>query len=154
MIRTIGVTEWPWMGWSYLRAPVYFIPSVIFSDRPLPLANWYVENYYGGGYGLNEGRQFYFLAEAYLNFGPIGVLLNGAIWGVLWGALHNWMLRGHDRYGTVAIYALSVGYMYRCISGDLVTLLVGIPQQSISAVAFVLIMVSLFAVRRKQRLKS
>ena len=138
MIRTIGVTEWPWMGWSYLRAPVYFIPSVIFSDRPLPLANWYVENYYGGGYGLNEGRQFYFLAEAYLNFGPIGVLLNGAIWGVLWGALHNWMLRGRDRY----------------ISGDFVTLLVGIPQQSISAVAFVLIMVSLFAVRRKQRLKS
>lgn len=153
MIRTIGITEWPWMGWSYLRAPVYFIPSVIFSDRPLPLANWYMENYYGGGYGLNEGRQFYFLAEAYLNFGPIGVLLNGAIWGVLWGAFHKWMLRGRDRYGTVLIYALSVGYMYRCISGDFVTLLVGIPQQSISAVAFVLAVVSLFAVRRVHSLR-
>lgn len=151
MVRTIGVTEWPWMGWSFLRAPVYLIPSAIFPDRPLPLSNWYMANFYGGGYGLNEGRQFFFLAEGYLNFGPLGVLLVAAAWGVFWGALHRWMLRGRDRFGTVLIYALLVGFMFRCIAGDLVTLLVGTMQQSLAAVALIIVVGVLFGSRRQLR---
>lgn len=149
MVRTVGVTEWPWMGWSFLRAPVYLIPSVVLPDRPLGLSNWYMEHFYGGGYGLNEGRQFFFLAEGYLNFGPMGVLLVAAVWGILWGGLHRWMLKGRDRFGTVLTYALLVGFMFRCIAGDLVTLLVGTVQQSLAAVALILIVARLFDSRRQ-----
>lgn len=151
MVRTVGVTERPWMGWSFLRAPVYLIPSAAFPDRPPGLSNWYMERFYGGGYGLNEGRQFFFLAEGYLNFGPLGVLLVAAVWGTLWGALHHWMLRGRDRFGTVLIYALLVGFMFRCIAGDLVTLLVGTAQQSLAAVALIVIVAGFFDSRRQSR---
>lgn len=147
-VRTVGITERPWMGWSYLRAPVYLIPKVVFPDRPPGLSNWYMEKFYGGGYGLNEGRQFFFLAEGYLNFGPLGVLLVAAAWGILWGALHSWMLRGRDRFGTVLIYALLVGFMFRSIAGDFVTLLVGTAQQSLAAAALILI-VAAFVSRRQ-----
>lgn len=149
MVRAVGVTEWPWMGWSFLRAPVYFIPSAIFPDRPLGLSNWYMANFYGGGYGLNEGRAFFFLAEGYLNFGPLGVLLVAAAWGILWGALHRWMLRGRDRFGTVLIYALLVGFMFRCVAGDFVSLLIGTTQQSFAGVVLIFVVAGLFGSRRQ-----
>lgn len=148
MVRTIGVTEVPWFGVSFLRAPVYMIPSFILPDRPLPLSNWYMEKFYGGGFGLNEGRQFFFLSEGYLNFGPLGVMLVAAVWGVGWGALHRWMQRGRARFGTVLIYALLTAYMFRCIAGDVVTLLVGTTQQSLAAVWLILVVANIFSGRR------
>lgn len=149
VIRSVGVTEWPWMGWSFLRAPAQFIPSAIFPDRPLTMAASYMANFYGEGYGLNEGRQYFFLAEGYLNFGPLGVFLLAAVWGVVWGALHRWMQRGSDRFGTVLIYALLVGFMFRCIAGDFVSLLVGTTQQSLSAVILIFVVARLIGSRRR-----
>lgn len=151
MVRTIGVTEWPWLGLSFLRSPLYLVPSFLYPDRPESLGAWYTSNFYGGGYGLNEGRQFFFLAEGYLNFGPLGVLLVAIVWGVFWGALHRWMLRGRDRFGTVLVYALLVGFMFRCIAGELVTLVVGVIQQSLVAVALILGIASMFGSLRHAR---
>lgn len=148
LVRTIGVTETPWFGASFLRAPVYLIPSFVYADRPLPLSNWYMEKFYGGGYGLNEGRQFFFLSEGYLNFGPFGVLLLAAAWGLGWGALHRWMQRGRERFGTVLIYALLTAFMFRCIAGDVVSLIVGTTQQSLVAVFLILVVANVFEGRR------
>lgn len=149
MVRTIGITEMPWFGVSFLRAPVYLIPSFVYSDRPLPLSNWYMEKFYGGGFGLNEGRQFFFLSEGYLNFGPLGVILVAAVWGVGWGALHRWMQRDKERFGTVMIYALLTAFMFRCIAGDVVSLLVGTMQQSLAAVWLVLVVANIFSGRHQ-----
>jgi hypothetical protein len=133
MVRTVGISDPPWLGLTYLRAPLYVIPSAIFPDRPLPLANWYMQQFYGGGYGLNEGRQFFFLAEAYLNLMVVGVVLLALFWGWLWGLLHQWMKLSNGNPAVVLVYALVVGFMFRCIAGDFVSLLVGIPQQSLVA---------------------
>ena len=153
LIRTIGVTDWPWVGLTFLRAPVYLVPGAIYADRPLALGNWYMERFYGGGHGLNEGRAFFFLAEGYLNFGPIGVAFVAAAWGLLWGALHRWMVLGRERFGTVLVYALLVGFMFRCIAGELTTLLVGTTQQSLAAVALVLLVARLFGKKRVAHLR-
>lgn len=150
LVAKIGVTEWPWLGLSFVRSPTYLIPSFLFPDRPDSLAIWYMNNFYGGSGGLNEGRQFFFLSEGYLNFGPLGVFLVAAAWGVVWGALHRWMKRGRQRFGTVLVYALVAGFMFRCIAGDVVTLLVGISQQSLLAVALILILARLFDRSRRR----
>lgn len=151
MIRSVGVTKSPWLGLSFLRAPLYLIPSFVFPDRPQPLGVWYMQNFYGGGYGLNEGRAFFFLAEGYLNFGPAGVVLVAGVWGLMWGALQRWMVRGRDRFGTVLLYALVVGFMFRCIDGEFSTILAGITQQSLAAVALVLVVSNIFGSRRQAR---
>jgi hypothetical protein len=147
MMRTVGISEPPWAGWSYLRAPVYLIPSFVYPDRPLALTNWYMEKFYGGGYGLNEGRAFFFLAEGYVNFGLPGVLLIAAVWGFVWGALQRWMTRGRERFGTVLVYALLGAFMFRCIAGDFATLIVGTTQQSLAAVVIILGVARLFPTR-------
>lgn len=151
MIRSVGVTEWPWLGLSYLRSVLYLIPSLIFPDRPDSLGVWYMKNYYGGGYGLNEGRAFFFLAEGYLNFGLAGIVLVSGAWGVLWGALHRWMALGRDRFGTVLIYSLTVGFMFRCIDGEFATIVAGITQQSLIAVVLILVVSNIFGSRRQAR---
>lgn len=151
MIRSVGVTEWPWFGLSFLRSPLYLIPSFVFPDRPDALATWYMKHFYGGGYGLNEGRAFFFLAEGYLNFGPLGIVIVAGAWGVLWSALHHWMVRGRDRLGTVLIYALVLGFMFRCIDGEFATIVAGITQQSLIAVALVLMVSNIFGSRRQVR---
>ncbi|MBI5138140.1 MAG: oligosaccharide repeat unit polymerase [Nitrospirae bacterium] len=133
MVRTTGISAPPWMGISYLRAPVFLVPGAILPDRPLPLANWYMERFYGGGYGLNEGRQFFFLAEAYLNFGPVGIVLIALFWGWMWGALHQWMRRSNGDPAVVMVYALLVGFLFRCIAGDFSSLIAGSTQQSLVA---------------------
>lgn len=138
LVAKIGVTEWPWLGLSFVRSPVFLIPSFLLPDRPDALGYWYMETFYGGAGGLNEGRAFFFLSEGYLNLGPFGVLLLSGMWGVMWGALHHWMKRGRQRFGTVLVYALVAGFMFRCIAGDFVTLLVGISQQSLVAVALIM----------------
>lgn len=138
MIRTVGSEDMPpWLGLSLIRAPVFAIPSVFYPDRPLPLTSWYMENFYGGGYLLNEGRAFFFLAEGYLNFGPFGVIVIAALWGLLWGALNIWAKRFSHHPLTVLVLALLVGFMPRCVAGDTTTLFIATTQQSLAGVILI-----------------
>ena len=133
MIKSVGTEISPSFGLTYLRAPLYLIKRLIIPERPQSLAEWYVDEFYHEGNDLNEGRQFFYLAEAYLNGGALGVLLIVLLWGIFWGALHRYMLLSGGAPGVVLLYALSVAFMFRCIAGDFVSLLVGLPQQSLSA---------------------
>jgi hypothetical protein len=132
MVRTVGFELTPWLGLSYLRAPIFLIPSIIYPDRPPDLATWYVEEFYGQQGHINEGRQFFFLAEGYLNFGPLGVLLISAIWGLGWRTLREWLVLNEYDPGATMIYALGLGFMFRCISGTFVSFVSGFTQQSLS----------------------
>lgn len=133
IMKSVGTDISPMYGETFLRAPLFVIPSVLFPERPLPIGNWYMEEFYGKGYGLNEGRQFYYISEGYLNFGLLGALLLVLAWGIMWGALHQYMLASRRAPGAVMLYALSVAFMFRCIAGDFVSLTIGLPQQSLSA---------------------
>lgn len=107
------------------------VPSVFWPDRPLPLASWYVREFYGAGYGSNEGRQFYFATEGWVNFGPGGVLLIMGLWGLAWGIVGRYLLREKLDPAGALVGALCVAYIPRAIAGDSATLLVAIPEQSL-----------------------
>ena len=111
------------------------VPSAIFPERPLPLANWYIERFYGKGQTSNEGRAFFFLTEGYLNFGPPGIVLVALFWGAFWGALHSWLSASRRDLAVLLIYSLMVGFIFRCIRGDFSTLLIATTEQSLIAAA-------------------
>lgn len=116
-------------GSTYLLAPLQFIPSVLFEKRPDPLANWYMTTFYGRGGFRNEGRQFFFLAEGYLNFGPIGVFLAMAFWGFALGVLNCYLKLNAGNHGAVLIYAICLAFLPRCIYADSIAPLVALPEQ-------------------------
>jgi hypothetical protein len=133
MIKSVGQEVNPQLGLTYLKAPLFFVPSVIFPHRPNDLAHWYMIKFYGDTYGLNEGRAFFFLSEGYLNFGPIGVIGTMFIWGLFLGAAHSYVRRAKRDPAAILLYALSVAFIFRGIVGDSVSLFVGLPEQALSA---------------------
>lgn len=134
MIQSVGSTVPPRLGITYLRAPLFWIPSTLYPERPLPLANWYIREFYGGGSGLNEGRSFFFLAEGYLNFGTFGVLVTMLAWGLFLGACRAYERDSRGNPGAILIYAFTVAFIFRGIAGDSVSIFVGLPEQILSAV--------------------
>jgi oligosaccharide repeat unit polymerase len=84
VVRTIGKEYTPGFGAYSLRSFTLIIPTVIWPDRPDGLSVWYMETFYGAR-SKHEGRQFFFLSEAFMNFGPFGM--------IIWGALTAWTLR-------------------------------------------------------------
>jgi hypothetical protein len=133
MIKSVGPDIFPKFGFTYLRSPLFFIPSVLFPSRPEALGNWYMKQFYGSGWGLNEGRAFYFLSEGYLNFGPAGVLAIMVVWGAALGAIHHYIRTAKSEPGAVLLYALSLAYIPAVIAGEFVSVLVGLPEQYLIA---------------------
>ncbi len=81
VMRGFGDAYAPGLGAYTLRSLALLVPAGLWEDRPLPLANWYMREFYGETV-LSEGRQFFFLSEAYMNFGALGAL----IWALLFAS--------------------------------------------------------------------
>jgi hypothetical protein len=118
----------PRFGLTYLRTPLFFIPQAIFPERPVPLTTWYMQTFYGGTWPQNLGRQFFFLSEGYLNFGPAGVLLTMLFWGFMLGVLNHYRRLHPNNHGVILLYAICCGFIFRAMIGDSVSLIVGLPE--------------------------
>lgn len=133
MIRSVGTDVSPEFGWTFLRAPVFAIPSVLYPNRPVSLSNWYMDEFYGFDSNLYVGRQFFFLSEGYLNFGPLGIPLLMYFWGAFAGIIWQFRVRSENHPGVILIYSLTVAFFFIAIAGDFSTLLVGLTAQYLAA---------------------
>ncbi len=61
-----------------------WIPRSIYPDKDYGIAVWYYHEFYDPNAPSNEGRQFFFLSEGYLNFGIIGIFIWAILWGFFW----------------------------------------------------------------------
>jgi hypothetical protein len=139
IIRKFGSDAVPcrW-GLTYLESSLQFIPQAIFPNRPPALGHWYMETFYGTGWTQNVGRQFFFLAEGYMNFGPFGVFIAMSFWGLFLGILHQYRRLNPGNPGVALFYAISVAFIFRCISGDSASMIVGLPEQFLLLTALAL----------------
>lgn len=128
IIRRLGSDITPKYGMTYLRAPMYAVPSAIYPDRPPTLGHWYMQQFYGRGFEINVGVAFFFLSEGYLNFGPIGPLIVMLFWGVLCGALQQYRASAGREPGVALLCALAAAFVLEAIPGDSSTLVVGFPS--------------------------
>jgi oligosaccharide repeat unit polymerase len=129
MIKSVGTEVAPRFGITYLRAPVFLLPMKLYPQRPLSVAQWYMQQFYGNGFGLNEGTAFFFVAEGYLNFGPVGPFITLLFWGMLCGLVQNYRVRAADNPGAVLLYALFVAFLLQAIRGEATSLIIGFPAQ-------------------------
>lgn len=94
-------------GASYVGAPLQWIPVAIYPDRPLSPTEILAKKFYPGDYVRGGGRGFSILAEAYWNFGPVGVPIAFTLAGFLMSAayfhvLHRTRTLGRLAYATAA----------------------------------------------------
>jgi oligosaccharide repeat unit polymerase len=74
------------------------IPTIIYPERPLPVAKWYVATFEPGIFARGGGVTFYAIGYGYLFAGPIGVL----IYLFLFGALFEWFNKFFRMIGETA----------------------------------------------------
>jgi hypothetical protein len=81
IIRTFGEAYVLGFGKYTLGTLSLIVPLPLWPDRPLPLSNWYVEEFYGIT-ALNEGRQLYFLTESFMDFGAAGFIVVAGLYAI------------------------------------------------------------------------
>ena len=117
VMRAFGDSYFPGFGLYVLQGLALIVPSGLWPDRPLPLANWYMARFYGVT-ELNEGRQFFFLTDAYMNFGPLGCALWGLLFAWFWWTMGRLATAGRsDPLASVGV-ALIAGNMLSLIAVD------------------------------------
>ena len=99
-------------GRTYLEIPAILVPKIIWPGRPQGPGIWYASRFYpryaeaGGAYAFSP------VAEAYLNFGPIGIVLSFVAVGAILGLLERKLMYpcGLSIWAAVA-YAVTVPYI-------------------------------------------
>jgi len=92
-------------GSSYAQTPVAFIPRVLYPDRPMMLSEWYVTTYHPDLAAQGGGMGFFFLAEAYLNFGVVGIVAAMTLAGVLFRIVTEYLKKSSYSAPVVLLYA-------------------------------------------------
>jgi hypothetical protein len=117
VMRTFGDAYAPGFGAYTVRSLLLLVPAAIWEDRPLPLASWYMKAFYEDT-ALNEGRQFFFLSEAYMNFGALGA----AVWALLfawgWHAIARLTDARRDDPLATSFVAILVGSTLTVVAAD------------------------------------
>lgn len=95
------------LGATYLEVPLVFVPLRVWPERPLGAAEWYVKTFYADVWASGGGFAFSPVAEAYLNFGLVGVPVVFCIVGWMLGWLELRLARSvRGRPTLLMAYAL------------------------------------------------
>lgn len=110
----------PFMGgWSYLNSAFALLPSFIY-DNQFYLLDWFVQQFAPGS---RSGYGFSLSAEAYLNFGYLGVPIVFASIALI----HRWVTNRMDRHPILAAVAvLYTGWLLYAFRGDSLQLFKGV----------------------------
>jgi len=119
VVRTAGDEYMFGFGAYSLRSLLMLIPGVIWPDRPDGLSNWYAATFYGVT-KQNEGRQFFFLSEAFMNFGPFGMILWGALTALIIRRVERLSVRGDKDPIIGMLVATFIASMLNFVANDLV----------------------------------
>ncbi len=108
IISTVPVIEPYRFGSTYLGSLGGIVPLFLWPSRPSGAAEWYVRQYYPDVAAAGGGFAFSPIAEAYLNFGFVGVIGLGLLLGYLANRVLRSLSAGSFRSpAAIAIYAVA-----------------------------------------------
>jgi oligosaccharide repeat unit polymerase len=111
-------------GGSYLLIPTGFVPRALYPDRPSGLSEWYTFAFFPEAGAQGGSVAVPLLAEAYLNFGAVGLLVITLVIGAALAWLRARLLRLDSRGipvepRAVLLYSTIVGWIPSMIRVDL-----------------------------------
>ena len=123
ILQSVPGTEPYKFGATYFEIPAILVPKVFWPDRPQGAGNWYASRFYTSYWESGGGYAFSPIAEAYLNFGPLGIVISFFGIGVVLGALERKLIHhcGLSLWVTIA-YAVTVPYILMFFRLDAATL--------------------------------
>jgi len=147
VIRGFGEMYFPGFGSYSISSLFLLIPNFIWTDRPLPLSNWYMQIFYGQT-AMNEGRQFYILTSFYMDLGFLGVMLGAIFIGILLAWLSRLSTLCKNSPILFTAITLVLGSMLNIVANDLFGWMV-VYVKTVLAPLFLIALVSRIYFRRR-----
>lgn len=123
------------LGSTFFDNVGLWIPRFLWTGKGHGISSWYYHKYYDPSAPPNEGRQFFFLAEGYLNFGVFGVLFWAALWGIIWRYIGDLYKRssayGYVNYFGIFVFSVYTGNMLKLQASSLPGIFVVMVKQTI-----------------------
>lgn len=133
IMRSIAAGELSYLhGASYLWTPLILIPRLLFPDRPPVLSQWWVNRYHPDIAARGGGMGFFFLAEAYLNFGVIGVIMFMCLMGVVYRAVYSYLKQSKDDGRVALMYGAFISWIPTALRIDFATAFKGLVEFTIA----------------------
>jgi len=99
-------------GYTYISNFSLLFPKVILPIRSEGIANWFVEVFYPDIFKKGGGWGFSVVAEGYINFGVLGILLNGVLLGLLANLLWNKLCIFNPNPIKITLYGLLLSIFF------------------------------------------
>ncbi len=117
IVSTLGDNYFIGFGYYSMSSISNLVPHVVWNNRPLPISNWYMREFYGIS-NLNEGRQFFLLTAPYMDFGVLGIILFAVFLGFIFLKLYYLFLKNSQNVLVVTFVSLFFGSFMNLISND------------------------------------
>ena len=99
-------------GSSYLETPLILLPRVLYPNRPDSISGWYERTFFSEDFVAEGGSMGVFIvAEAYVNFGDVGVIVIMFLWGFFFKKLYEVFKRHKSFPPYVFLYAISLAWI-------------------------------------------
>ncbi len=89
-----GGAEYSWGG-TYVSEILTWVPRFVWPDRPLPLSEKYMHDFYPEDYDKGYGRGLFMPVSGYWAFGPLGVGIDFFCYGAILGGVYR-LFRAND----------------------------------------------------------
>lgn len=110
-------------GFHSLKSLILLVPSFIWDERPLPLANWYSSVFYGE-VDKNIGRQFFLLTAPYMDFGPFGIIIFAIIFAFIFRKIAIYAENSSQIPLNFTLLIVFLGNILNLVSNDLIGFMV------------------------------
>lgn len=106
------------MGKTFFNLLIKPIPSVIWENKPTGAGHLVTKYIYPKAFSLNVTVAPSLLAELYLNFHLIGIIIGFYIFGVLCKTLYDFLIKNYKNKNAVILYSISLPYVFNELRGD------------------------------------
>lgn len=131
-------------GKGFLDDLAVFVPRLMFPNRPLPLSEKFVEEFYPGIREQGMGYGLYFLQDGYWAFGLPGVLLSMFIFSWVLSRIYCHILPSLNSDFPVLVYAFT--YFPLVIASPRSGLILSFKSAAMGLIPFVMVLLVVFCV--------
>jgi oligosaccharide repeat unit polymerase len=126
-------------GISFLDDILCYIPRSVFPNRPLPLSERFVEDFYPGVRDMGGGYGLFFLQDGYWAFGLIGVLISLVAYSWALGRIYLFVKKSFSN--SFIVLAYSFAYFPLVVSSPRSGLILSFKAAAMNLIPFLLVAV-------------
>lgn len=107
-------------GYSYIVEMLNYIPYFLFPNRPLPLPEQFMLNFFPSA-PSGTGHGWFILNDGYMSLGVVGVAIEMFTYGMIIARLYKWYVQNHQFALPKFIYGILIVYVFLSVRSSMLS---------------------------------